>query len=74
MTVVAMSQGDISRYDTLLRVTRRKLRVADAVALLGLSRRQVGGLLNYSRTDGATGLVSRKRGKPSNCRHSALFC
>jgi len=73
MTVVAMSQGELSRYDTLLRVTRRELRVEDAATLLELSRRQVGRLLIHMRTEGAAGLVSRKRGKPSNRRHSDIF-
>jgi hypothetical protein len=36
MTVVAMSRSELSRYDTLLRVTRRELRVEDAATLLGL--------------------------------------
>ena len=30
MTVVAMSHDELSRYDTLLRVMRRELRVQDA--------------------------------------------
>lgn len=45
MMVVAMSHGELSRYDTLLRVIRRELRVQDAANLLGLTRRQVGRLL-----------------------------
>ena len=40
-----MSQSKLSRYDTLLRITRRELRVEDAATLLGLSRRQVCHLL-----------------------------
>jgi len=40
MMVVAMSHGELSRYDTLQRVERRELRIEDAAALLGLSRRQ----------------------------------
>ena len=73
MTVVATSQSELSRYDTWLRVTRRELRVADAATLLGLSRSQVGRLLIHMRTEGTAGLVSRKRGKPSNRRHSYAF-
>jgi transposase len=73
MSVVAMSHGELSRYDTLLRVTRRELRVEDAATLLRLSRRQVGRLLIRLRADGPEGLVSRKRGKPSNRRHSDAF-
>ena len=73
MTVVAMSHGELSRYDTLLRVQRRELRAQDAAMLLGLSRRQVGRLLIRLRTDGPEGLISRKRGKPSNRRHKDAF-
>ena len=73
MTVVAMSRGELSRYDTLLRVTRRELRVEDAATLLGLTRRQVGRLLLRLRVEGPEGLVSRRRGRPSNRRHSDAF-
>lgn len=69
MTVLAMSHGELSRFDTLMRVKRGELRVADAAALLGLKRRQVFRLLERMRSDGAAGLVSRKRGKPGNRRH-----
>ena len=73
MTVLAMSHRELSRYDTLLRVTRRELRVEDAATLLGLTRRQVGRLLTRLRADGPEGLISRKRGRPSNRRHSDAF-
>ena len=73
MTVVAMSHVELSRYDTLLRVKRRELRVDDAATLLGLSRRQISRLLDRLQTEGAEGLVSRKRGQPSNRRHSDSF-
>lgn len=73
MTVVAMSHGELSRYDTLLRVIRRELRVQDAASLLDLTRRQVGRLLIRVRTDGAEGVVSRKHGRPNNRRHSDAF-
>ena len=73
MTVVAISHNELSRYDTLLRVSRRELRVEDGASLLGLSRRQVGRLLVRLRTAGPAGIVSRKRGKPSNRRHSDDF-
>ena len=52
MTVVAMSHGELSRYDTLLRVKRRELRVKDAAALLGMSRRQISRLLTRLDTEG----------------------
>lgn len=70
MTVLAMSHGELSRFDTLMRVERGELRVEDAAALLGLKRRQVFRLLERLRSEGASGVVSRKRGRPSNRRHS----
>lgn len=73
MTVVAMSHGELSRFDTLSRVDRGELRVEDAATLLGLRRRQIFRLLERLRTEGASGLVSRKRGRPSNRRHSDAF-
>ncbi|WP_176592847.1 ISNCY family transposase [Sphingobium sp. EM0848] len=73
MPVVAMSDGELLRFDTLSRVERGELRVEDAALLLGLQRRQIFRLLERLRTDGASGLVSRKRGRPSNRRHSEAF-
>jgi transposase InsO family protein len=70
MTVLAMSHGELSRFDTLMRVERGELRVEDAAALVGLKRRQVFRLLERLRSGGAAGLISRKRGRPSNRRHS----
>jgi hypothetical protein len=70
MTVLAMSHGELSRFDTLMRVERGELRVEDAAMLLGLKRRQVFRLLERLRSEGAPGVVSRKRGRPSNRRHS----
>lgn len=73
MTVVSMSQGELSRYDTLQRVERGDLRIDDAAMLLGLGRRQVFRLLDRMRAVGAEGLVSQKRGRPSNRRYSDAF-
>ncbi|WP_257211710.1 hypothetical protein [Sphingobium sp. IP1] len=39
MTVLAMSQGELSRFDTLMRVERGELRVEDA-ANFGLKMRR----------------------------------
>jgi hypothetical protein len=46
MAVLSMSQQQFSRLDVLLRVQSGRLRVADACALIGLSRRQVFRLLH----------------------------
>jgi transposase len=68
MAVVLMSKAELSRVDTLARVERGELPVAAAAALLGLSPRQIFRLLARFRAEGAAGLASRRRGRPSNRR------
>ena len=68
MAVVSMSKQEFSRLDVLLRVQSGRLRVSDACVLIGLQRRQVFRLLRGLRQDGATSLLSKHRGKPSNHR------
>jgi transposase len=70
MTVLSMSHKELSRFDTLQRVERRELGADDAAVLLGVSRRQVFRMLAAIRERGAEGLVSGKRGRPSNRRLS----
>lgn len=73
MTVLTMSAAEITRFDTLMRLDRGEIRIADAMELLGLQRRQIYRLLDRLRQEGAAGLVSRKRGRPSNRRYSDVF-
>ncbi|MET0363767.1 MAG: helix-turn-helix domain-containing protein, partial [Sphingobium sp.] len=61
MAVLAMSDGELSRFDTLMRVDRGELRPTDAARLLGIQRRQIYRLLDRLRAEGAAGLVSHKR-------------
>jgi hypothetical protein len=68
MVVLSMSKQEFSRLDVLLRIQSGRLRVADACALMGLRRRQVFRLLRGLQRDGATSLLSKRRGKPSNHR------
>src|ERR1700739_2657496 len=63
-----MSKQEFSRLDVLLRVESGRLRVSDACVLIGLQRRQVFRLLRGLKQDGATSLLSKHRGKPSNHR------
>src|ERR1700741_992022 len=63
-----MSRQEFSRLEVLLRVQSGRLRVSDACALIGLQRRQVFRLLRGLKQDGATSLLSKHRGKPSNHR------
>lgn len=73
MMVIGMSLGELSRYDTLLRVERGELRVEDASALLGLCRRQIFRLLSRLHAAGPEGLISGKRCRPSNRRYDDDF-
>src|SRR5712671_4764836 len=63
-----MSKQEFGRLDVLLRVQSGRLRVSDACVLIGLQRRQVFRLLRGLKQDGATSLLSKRRGKPSNHR------
>ena len=74
MVVLSMSEQEFSRLDVLLRVQSGRLRVADACALMGLRRRQVFRLLRGLKQPGATSLLSKRRGKPSNHRLPAEVC
>ncbi len=66
MAVLSMSKQEFSRLDVLLRVQSGRLRVEDACGLLHLRRRQVFRLLHNLKQDGATSLLSKRRGNPSN--------
>ena len=68
MAVLSMSNHEFSRLEVLLRVQSGRLRVAAACELIGLHRRQVFRLLRGLKQDGATSLLSKHRGKPSNHR------
>ena len=68
MAVVSMSKREFDRLEVLMGVQAGRLRVADACALSGLSRRQVFRLLQGFREDGAVSLLSKRRGRPSNRR------
>src|SRR5438093_1343414 len=66
MTVILMSRSEIDRMNVLRDLAEERIRVSEAARLLGLGRRQVFRLAKVFRRLGATALVSRRRGKPSN--------
>ena len=63
-----MSDGELSRLEVLRDMDQRRLTTEAATQLLGLERRQVFRLLKAYRSEGATGLISKRRGRPSNRR------
>ena len=64
--MVSMSEKEFSRLGALTDVQERRLRVDDAAQLLKLKRRQIFRLLKGIRTEDATSLASKRRGRPSN--------
>jgi transposase len=68
VTVRLMSDGELTPLEVLRDLDQRRLGVETTAQLLGLERRQVFRLLKAYRSEGATGLISRRRGRPSNRR------
>jgi hypothetical protein len=66
--MLSMSKQEFGRLEVLLRVQSGRLRVIDACVLIGLQRRQVFRLLRGLKQDGATSLLSKRRGRPGNHR------
>ena len=65
VAVLNVSEGELRRLEVLRDVDRGDLPVRAAAQLLGRSERQVWRLLKAFRGDGAAGLISKKRGRPS---------
>jgi transposase len=69
MTLLLMSKRELCRVEVLAQLAERRLDANSAAALLGLGERQVYRLLRVFRREGVAGLVSKKRGRPSNRRY-----
>lgn len=63
-----MSHTELDQLDVLQRVLERRLTPRQASTLLNLGERQVQRLCRALREHGPAGLVSKKRGRPSNRR------
>jgi transposase len=63
-----MSEAELSRLEVLRDLDQQRLPIAAAAQLLGLERRQVFRLLQAFRAEGPAGLISKRRGRPSNRR------
>ena len=68
MAVLTMSYGELSRLEVMRDVDGGRITPAAAAALLQKTERHVWRLLKAYRDEGPSGLISRKRGKPSNRR------
>jgi transposase len=61
-----MSNQEITRLEVMQRLKDKRLTQKEAAQMLGMSIRQVKRLWRAYRREGAKGLVSRRRGRPSN--------
>lgn len=68
-----MSKKELDRAGVLVRVVERRLSQEKAATLLGVSTRQLRRLLRAYQAQGASALVSKRRGKPSNRRFDHGF-
>jgi len=65
MTVIQMSQRELSRLRIMVELEDGRLTVAAAATLMGIGQRRVFRLRHAVATAGPAGLASRKRGRPS---------
>ena len=63
-----MSQKEINRLEVIQKLLDKQWKQEKATQVLHISIRQVQRLLQTYRTEGSLGLLSKKRGKPSNHR------
>ncbi|MFB2603172.1 ISNCY-like element ISRel10 family transposase, partial [Rhizobium phaseoli] len=71
--MITMSQKELHRLELIQKIRDERLSVVQAAERLDLSRSQVHRLLQAYDRDGPAGLVSKKRSRPSNRRHSEEF-
>lgn len=69
MALITMSKKELGRLETLVHLDEGRITAVQAAGLVGVSERQVFRLLKAYRMRGAEGLVSRRRGRPSNRRY-----
>ena len=66
--LLEMSTKELSRLEVMQRLAEKRMTQREAASILGMTGRQVKRLLRAYRREGAKGLVSKRRGKPSNNR------
>jgi hypothetical protein len=66
--LLTMSAKEVDRLEVVKRVLESRLTRVKAAALMGLNERQVRRMCAAYEAEGASGLVSRRRGRPSNNR------
>lgn len=69
--LLTMSKRELTRLEVMQRIQQKRLTQKEAAGMLDLSIRQVKRLYRAYKARGAQGLISARRGKPSNHRLSA---
>jgi len=69
--LLTMSTREITRLEVMQRLKEKRLLQKEAAVMLGIGTRQVKRLYQAYRQRGAKGLVSQRRGQPSNNRLEA---
>jgi transposase len=70
---VQMSLQEVDRYAVVEQVVQRRMKQSDAALWLNVSVRQVKRLVRAVRRDGVQGIISKRRGMPSNRRTGAAL-
>ena len=66
--LLIMSKKELTRLEVLQQLEEKRLKQRKAAEILGVSERHVRRLLRMYRQEGEKGLISKRRGKPSNNR------
>lgn len=64
--LVTMSKKELTRLKAMQEIEEKRLKQREAAKMLRISERHVRRILRAYRQSGAAGLVSKRRGKPSN--------
>jgi hypothetical protein len=73
MMVIQMSDRELTRLRVMIDLADGRLTVEAAATLMNMGRRQVFRLRHAFEAGGPSGLISRKRGRPSNRKRGETF-
>ena len=66
--LLTMSKTELTRLEIMKRLEEKRLKQKEAAEVLGITERHIRRLLRAYREQGERGLISKRRGKPSNNR------
>ena len=64
--ILTMSKKELTRLEIIQKLEEKRLKQKEAGDMLGISARQVRRLLRKYKQEGEAGLISKRRGRPSN--------